>query len=96
MLTKKELQSTINNLARKVERLEKRLSDVEDRLQQETLHSVRTLAEADNEWPNSYSGFVRMMDRCGAPRRTRGGSIKDQSTRQQTTYVSMYDLEKKC
>jgi hypothetical protein len=56
---------------------------------------VRALAEADNQWPDSFNGFRRMMDREGIPARTRGGQIKrDSST--QTVFVSTYDLEEKC
>lgn len=76
------------DLADKVHRLE-------ERLQQETLRPVRALAEADNQWPDSFGGFRCMMDREGVPARTRGGQIKRGSSTQ-TVFVSIYDLEEKC
>jgi hypothetical protein len=79
----------------RVERLERRLGYVEDRLQQETLRPVRALAEEDNRWPSSYSGFIDLMERSGVPKRTRGGGRKEEGSRR-TTYVSMFDLEEKC
>ncbi|WP_118827689.1 hypothetical protein [Salinibacter ruber] len=89
------LDQVERRLTRKIDRLESRLSAVEQRLQEETLRPVRALAEADNEWPDSFNGFRRMMDREGVPARTQGGQIKrDSST--QTVFVSMYDLEEKC
>lgn len=80
---------------KRVAQLERRLSAVEKRLQEETLRPVRQLAEADNAWPDSYSGFVAMMDRHSLPKRTRSGQLKEEGSRR-TTYVSMYDLEEKC
>lgn len=82
-------------IAAKVERLEQRLSALEQRVQEETLHPVRQLAEADNEWPDSYSGMIDLMDRNGIPRRTHSGRVKEPGSRK-TTYVSEYDLEEKC
>lgn len=95
MSNTEKLQKQVNELTRCMERMEERLSAVEDRLQQETLHPVRALAEADNEWPDSFSGFRRMMEREGVPARTRGGQIKRDSSRK-TVFVSMYDLKEKC
>jgi hypothetical protein len=83
------------DLADKVQHLEERLTAVEERIQQETLRPVRALAEADNQWPDSFGGFRRMMDREGVPARTRGGQIKRGSSTQ-TVFVSTYDLEEKC
>ena len=83
------------DLHAKVERLEGRLSAVEERLQQETLRPVRQLAEADNRWPDSYSGLVSLMERNGVPKRTRSGRPKQRGSRR-TTYVSMWDLEEHC
>jgi hypothetical protein len=83
------------DLADKVHRLEERLTAVEQRLAQETLRPVRALAEADNQWPDSFNGMRRMMDREGVPARTRSGQIKRGSSTQ-TVFVSTYDLEGKC
>jgi hypothetical protein len=85
---------TIEELAARLDRLEDRVSALEDRLMQETLRPVRALAEEDNRWPDSYSGLTALMKRCGVPKRTRGGQVKERGSRQ-TTYVSSYDLQKK-
>jgi hypothetical protein len=95
MSSAKELQQQINELIRRMERMDERLSAVEQRLQEEDYRPVRQLAEADNCWPDSYSGMVDLMDRNGVPKRTRGGATKEKGSRR-TTYVSMYDLQKKC
>lgn len=96
MSSAKELQQQINELSCRMERMDERLSAIEKRLQEEDYRPVRQLAEQDNEWPDTYRGFVEMMDREGVPKRTRGGQIKDRSSQQKVTYVSMYDLQKKC
>lgn len=89
------MSTVTKDITAKVERLEQRLSALESRVRQETMHPVRQLAEADNDWPDSYSGFVDMMERHGVPKRTRGGAIKEPGSRK-TTYVSEYDLEEYC
>jgi len=76
-------------------RLERRVGHLEDRLMQETLRPVRALAEEDNAWPGSYSGLIRLMEREGVPKRTRGGGVKEKGSRR-TTYVSLFDLQEKC
>jgi hypothetical protein len=83
------------DLAQKVDQLEKRLDALESRVRQETLHEVRRVAEADNRWPDSYSGMIDLMDRAGVPKRIRSGRIKEEGSRM-TTYVSEYDLKEKC
>lgn len=84
------------DLAQKVDRLERRLHALEQRLQQQDYRPVRELAKLDNEWPDTYRGFVKMMDREGVPKRTRGGQLKTRVSSQKVTYVSMGDLRKKC
>ena len=85
---------TTDELAARLDRLEDRVSALEDRLMQETLRPVRQLAEEENRWPDSYSGLTDLMEREGVPKRTRGGQVKEEGSRQ-TTYVSMFDLEEK-
>jgi hypothetical protein len=85
---------TTDELVARLGDLEDRVSALEDRLMQETLRPVRALAEEDNRWPDSYSGLTALMKRCGVPKRTRGGQVKEKGSRQ-TTYVSSYDLQKK-
>lgn len=95
MSSNEDLQEQITRLTSRLDQMERRLTAVEARLQQETLRPVRALAEEDNEWPDSYSGLVDLMERRGVPKRTRGGGVKERGSRE-TTYVSMWDLEEKC
>jgi|APHM01.1.fsa_nt_gi hypothetical protein len=87
-----DLQQTVKNLKQELREVKERTERLEEIYAQEQYVPVRALAEGDNEWPDSYSGFISMMKRRGIPKRTREGRVKKAGSKR-TTYVSTYDLE---
>ena len=87
-----DLQQVVSQLQQELREVKERTQRLEEIYAQEQYVPVHSLAEGDNRWPDSYSGFVSMMKRRGIPKRTREGRVKEEGSKG-TTYVSTYDLE---
>lgn len=80
------------DLQARVDRLEATVRRLMQQMQRQTLVAVRTLAERENEYPSTYGGVKKLIERRGVPLRRADGSKKPQGSREQS-YVSLTELE---
>lgn len=84
--------SDTQDLQARVDRLETTVRRLMQQMRGQTLVAVRTLVERENEFPGTYDGLIKLMERRGVPKRLASGAKKPSGSRAQT-YVSLTELE---